>query len=286
MRIEHVSVIHTVFDKMYTFCIYLCILFHVPPNTASSSDGPAAVQHLSSLRGCRPLLSARIKQRISLQPLQFSRSFRAMSGQLVWGTSNHNFTVHRQSRYSDKKVDTCRPLSAQHCLCLSRLGSSSVTARGLPRPRPRPGRPPAAEPPPPARTSPAPGQVLDNTFNICTERSQEEEVKMSSVNIETVRWPGGTLGTDRARGWRGTRVGPRPPRPHLARARAASTGCGPSEPCGASARHQTGHTKFCIQAHLLDKTLFQEHPLIFSFFLSHSIAIVPPTSIVHSKTNV
>ena len=160
MRIEHVSVIHTVFDKMYTFCIYLCILFHVPPNTASSSDGPAAVQHLSSLRGCRPLLSARIKQRISLQPLQFSRSSRAMSGQLVWGTSNHNFTVHRQSRYSDKKVDTSAPShpQPQHCLCLSRLGSSSVTARGLPRPRPRPGRPSAAEPPPPARTSPAPGQ--------------------------------------------------------------------------------------------------------------------------------
>ena len=118
-------------------------------------------------------------------------------------------------------------------------------------------------------------------FNICTERSQEEEVKMSSVNIETVRWPGGTLGTDRARGWRGTRVGPRPPRPPLARARAASTGCGPSEPCGASARHQTGHTKFCIQAHLLDKTLFQEHPLIFSFFypIPLPLYLQPPLSI-------
>ena len=143
---------------------------------------------------------------------------------------------------------------------------------------------PAGRQLPSLRPQPAPFQRQVRVrvlFNICTERSQEEEVKMSSVNIETVRWPGGTLGTDRARGWRGTRVGPRPPRPSLARARAASTGCGPSEPCGASARHQTGHTKFCIQAHLLDKTLFQEHPLIFSFFypIPLPLYLQPPLSI-------
>ena len=104
---------------------------------------------------------------------------------------------------------------------------------------------------------------------------------MSSVNVETVRWPGGTrgLGTDRARGRRGTRVGPRPPRPPLARARAASTGCGPSEPWGASAR-QTGRTKFCNKAHLLNTRHCSKNIRSFLvFFLSHCIVIVPPTSI-------
>ena len=82
MWMEHVSIIHTVFDKMYTFCIYLCILFHVPPNTASSSDGPASSGSTAPLLS--PLLpaAARIKQRISLQPLQFSRSFRDSSVEL------------------------------------------------------------------------------------------------------------------------------------------------------------------------------------------------------------
>ena len=99
-----------------------------------------------------------------------------MSGQLVWGTSNHNFTVHRQSRYSDKKVGTSALVLT---LSLSTVSVSLDWVHPLsPREDCRGHAPlPAGRQLPSLRPQPAPLQrqvrVLDNTFNICTERSQD-----------------------------------------------------------------------------------------------------------------